>query len=109
MAKKLCKQLNDTIGDPTNLGLETLKSHRSKIINSLLAGCSPSEIEIEPPFWCDYGFNIFIGRDFYANYNCCILGNILFGYGLSQIARKLLSGTEYPLKAYFSETGDVRT
>jgi len=108
-AKKLCRQLNDTIGDPTNLGPETLKFHRSEIINSLLAECSPSEIEIEPPFWCDYGFNIFIGKNFYANYNCCILGNVLSVFGLIQIARKLLSGIEYPLKVCFSKTGHVRT
>ena len=28
---------------------------------------------IEPPFRCDYGYNISIGDNFYANYNCTIL------------------------------------
>ncbi len=28
---------------------------------------------ITPPFWCDYGYNIEIGRNFYANHNCIIL------------------------------------
>lgn len=28
---------------------------------------------IEPPFYCDYGFNIQIGQNFYANYNLTIL------------------------------------
>lgn len=28
---------------------------------------------INPPFYCDYGFNIEIGKDFFANYNCTIL------------------------------------
>ncbi len=28
---------------------------------------------IEPPFRCDYGYNIFLGDNFYANYNCTIL------------------------------------
>lgn len=28
---------------------------------------------IEPPFRCDYGYNIELGDNFYANYNCTIL------------------------------------
>ena len=28
---------------------------------------------IEPIFYCDYGYNIEIGDEFYANYNCVIL------------------------------------
>lgn len=28
---------------------------------------------IEPPFRCDYGHNISVGKNFYANYNCMIL------------------------------------
>lgn len=28
---------------------------------------------INPPFYCDYGFNIEVGKNFYANFNCTIL------------------------------------
>lgn len=28
---------------------------------------------IEPPFYCDYGYNIEAGENFYANFNCVIL------------------------------------
>jgi len=28
---------------------------------------------IEPPFYCDYGFNITTGKDFYMNFDCVIL------------------------------------
>lgn len=28
---------------------------------------------VNPPFYCDYGFHIEVGKDFYANYNCTIL------------------------------------
>ena len=28
---------------------------------------------VNPPFHCDYGFNIETGKNFYANYNCTIL------------------------------------
>lgn len=28
---------------------------------------------IEPPFYCDYGYNIAVGKDFYMNFDCVIL------------------------------------
>lgn len=28
---------------------------------------------INPPFYCDYGFNIHTGKNFFANYNCTII------------------------------------
>jgi len=28
---------------------------------------------IEPPFYCDYGFNITVGNDFYMNFDCVVL------------------------------------
>ncbi len=42
---------------------------------------------IEPPFYCDYGYNISVGDKVFMNYNCCILdvmpvtigSNVLFG------------------------------
>lgn len=47
----------------------------------------PANFFIEPPFRCDYGYNISIGENFYANYNCTVLdcaevnigNNVLFG------------------------------
>ena len=30
---------------------------------------------IRPPFYIDYGYNIFIGKDCYINYNCTFLDN----------------------------------
>ena len=73
-AKRLCRALNDTIGDPENLGAQALAKTRSSIVVSLFGACDPNAIEVEPPFWCDYGFNISLGKGFYCNYNCCILG-----------------------------------
>lgn len=36
---------------------------------------------INPPFYCDYGFNIEVGKNFFANYNCTMLdvGKITIG------------------------------
>lgn len=28
---------------------------------------------INPPFYCDYGFHIEVGKNFFANYNCTII------------------------------------
>ncbi|MGZ9584091.1 sugar O-acetyltransferase [Paenibacillus marinisediminis] len=45
---------------------------RLAILKRLLGACGP-HIEIEPPFRCDYGYNIEVGDHFYANFNCVIL------------------------------------
>lgn len=29
--------------------------------------------QVEPPFRCDYGYNIHVGTDFYANFDCVLL------------------------------------
>lgn len=38
-----------------------------------LFGHVAGHIEIEPPFFCDYGYNIHVGEYFYANTRCVIL------------------------------------
>lgn len=40
-------------------------------IDSLLPDAG--EAYLEPPFRCDYGSNIHVGKNFYANFNCVIL------------------------------------
>jgi len=61
--RKLLYKLNHTDFDNTQ--------ELSEIIGCLL-GKSENAI-ITPPFHCDYGFNIEVGKNFYANYNCTIL------------------------------------
>ena len=63
---------------------------RHEILQRLL-GIVGDNFFIEPPFRCDYGYNIQVGRNFYANYNCTILDcakvtigdNVLFGPNVS--------------------------
>ena len=43
----------------------------AKIVKELL-GKSDGAF-INPPFYCDYGFNIEVGKNFFANYNCTII------------------------------------
>lgn len=45
---------------------------RNTLLRQLL-GSTRTAFHIEPPFYCDYGYNIAIGENFYANYNCIIL------------------------------------
>ncbi|MBD1425281.1 sugar O-acetyltransferase [Sphingobacterium arenae] len=45
---------------------------RNQILKKLF-GETTSRFFIEPPFRCDYGYNIFLGDNFYANYNLIVL------------------------------------
>ena len=71
-AKELCYQYNQL--HPTD------EQGRRSIIEKLLGKTSGSFC-IEAPFWCDYGYNIEIGKNFYANHNMVILdgGKVIFG------------------------------
>lgn len=63
-AKSLMYKFNNS--KPNN------NKYRIKILNKLF-GSIGKEIYIEPPFYCDYGYNITVGENFYANFNCVIL------------------------------------
>lgn len=39
----------------------------------VLFNSQPEKLYIEPPFYCDYGYNIQLGENVYMNFNCCIL------------------------------------
>lgn len=45
---------------------------RSQILQELLAKVG-EKVEIQPPFRCDYGSNIYIGNNLYMNYGCVVL------------------------------------
>ena len=52
--------------DPTN-------NKKLKVIIKKLIPHIGNNYRIKPPFFCDYGYNIIIGDNFFANYNCTIL------------------------------------
>ena len=62
--KCLCKQYNDLSPDK----IEERKALLKKIL-----GKTGENFWIEQDFWCDYGYNIEIGENFYSNHNCVIL------------------------------------
>ena len=43
----------------------------TKVIQELLQ--TEETPMINPPFYCDYGNHIHVGKNFFCNYNCCIL------------------------------------
>lgn len=45
---------------------------RRKILKKIL-GQPSKDMVIEQPFWCDFGYNIYLGEHFYSNYNLTIL------------------------------------
>lgn len=53
---------------------------QDKLIRSIVGKCGES-IFIEQPFHCDYGSNIEVGNNFFANYNLVILdvGKVIIG------------------------------
>jgi maltose O-acetyltransferase len=63
-ARDLCKAFNDSQDSEHEL--------RKQIIGELF-GKADDSIWIEPPFYCDYGSNIYLGSKVFFNFNCVIL------------------------------------
>ncbi|WP_027381663.1 sugar O-acetyltransferase [Chryseobacterium daeguense] len=53
---------------------------RQNLIKKIL-GKTRQNVYIEPSFWCDYGYNIEVGENFYANHNLVVLdcAKVIFG------------------------------
>ena len=49
--------------------------------NKEMFGSVKGSFYITQPFYCDYGFNISIGNNFYTNYNCSILDGAKVSFG----------------------------
>jgi maltose O-acetyltransferase len=63
-ARNLCQDLNAT--------READQAERRRILQELL-GAGGDDVWIQPPFYCDYGSNIHLGRKCYFNFNCVVL------------------------------------
>ena len=63
-ARLLTKRLNDTTDEEQELRLQLLK----ELIPEQGEG-----LWIEPPFYCDYGYNIKVGSKVFFNFNCTLL------------------------------------
>jgi maltose O-acetyltransferase len=55
-----------------NAALSKSAAERHRLLAERLAEIG-EDTEIRPPFYCDYGFNIRLGRGVFLNFNCVIL------------------------------------
>lgn len=71
-AKDLCGEYNQLKNSDAEGRMSLLKK---------ILGKTGENICIEPSFWCDYGYNIEAGENFYANHNLVILdcAKVIFG------------------------------
>ena len=63
-ARRLTRLFNETPEDEPERREQLLKQ---------LFGSTGSRVNIEPSFRCDYGYNIHVGENFFANFDCVIL------------------------------------
>jgi maltose O-acetyltransferase len=63
-ARDLCLDLNAT--------REAQHEERRRILRELF-GAGGEDAWLQPPFFCDYGFNILLGERVFFNFNCVVL------------------------------------
>lgn len=88
--KDLCFKFNQLL--PSN------EEEQTKLLKKII-GKTGNSFVITAPFWCDYGYNIEIGENFYTNHNCVILDgakvtfgdNVIIGAG-SVVTRDIPTG-----------------
>jgi maltose O-acetyltransferase len=69
-----------TLTDAYNRSLGQPQAEREALLRAFLREVGPGAL-FEPNFRCEFGFNISIGRSFYANFDCVMLdgGEITIG------------------------------
>lgn len=92
MCKDLCFKFNACLPSDTDRQQELL--HR-------ILGTIRGNITITAPFWCDYGYNITVGDNFYVNHNCVILdgAKVTFGDNVFIAPNCCFSTAGHPLDA----------
>lgn len=63
-ARRLTRLFNET--------MESEHSERTRLLKELF-GSTGKDLNIEPTLRCDYGSNIHVGENFYANFDCVFL------------------------------------
>lgn len=72
ICKDICFEYNNTKPSELYMKKEMLKK---------LFGKTKGDFTIQAPFWCDYGYNIELGKNFYANHNLMILDGAKVKFG----------------------------
>lgn len=89
-AKEMCYDFN---------GLRHSEMDKQKEIIKKLFGSTKENLCIVAPFWCDYGYNIHIGENFFANHNVVILdcAKVTFGDNVFIAPNCVFSTAGHPL------------
>lgn len=97
-AKGITRQLNAT--------LETEREERKRLAKELF-GKAGDGAYIEPPFYCDYGYNTQVGKNFYCNYDCVFLdcGAITIGENVMLGPKVALYAVGHPIDPEVRSTG----
>ncbi|GGZ73567.1 sugar O-acetyltransferase [Algibacter mikhailovii] len=70
---RLLQNKFNSLGEVNNM-------ERENVMKTLIKNAGEN-LYIEPPFYCDYGYNIKAGKNLYMNFNCCVLdvSTVTFG------------------------------
>lgn len=90
--KDLCFEFNNCKPSETERQKEILKKIFAR---------TDGDFFITSPFWCDYGYNIYIGKNFYTNHNCVILdcAKVCFGDNVFIAPNCCFSTAGHPIDA----------
>ena len=89
-----------TLAAMYNSTTEAEPERRLALLKELFGGCD-DKIFIKPPFKCDYGYNIFVGKNFFANFDCVMLdaAPIYIGDNCLMGPKTCIYAVNHPLKA----------
>ncbi len=82
------------------------KDSRQALLKELLSN-SGNGLWIEPPFYCDYGYNITLGDNVFMNFNCCILdvAPVTIGNNVMMAPNVQIYTATHPLEAMERNSG----
>ncbi len=104
--EELAAEMRHTVGVLRQFNSEPEPEVRAALLRGLLGGTGRS-FKIEPPFRCDYGSHIYLGENFYANYELIVLDqcDVRFGDNVMLGPRVSLFSACHPLDADIRNTG----
>lgn len=96
--RRLTKKYNQS--SPTSL------KKRTKLLFKIL-GKRGDKCIIHPPFYCDYGYNIQVGENFFANYNCTMLdvNKIIIGKNVMLAPGVIITTAGHPIHPDIRNSG----
>ncbi len=100
-AKDLCHEYNQLL--PSD------EENQQAIMKRLL-GKTKGAFSIVAPFWCDYGYNIEIGENFFANHNTVILdcAKVVFALSLCSTYTAFCSAARSSCKSVTASPFDCK-